>query len=120
VSDAVPTKDDIERTLAQFVGDITQTPPAFSAIKVNGKRAYALAREGKEVEIPARVVRIYSLELLDYTYPNIRVRAHVGSGTYIRSLAQDIGAALGTGAYCSALRRTSISEWSVDDAGGIN
>ena len=112
----VPTLAQVQGVLAQFAGDIRQRPPIFSAIKINGQRAYKLARDGKEVEIPERVVHVYSLELLDYTYPELTIRTHVGSGTYIRSLAVDIGEALGTGAYCSQLRRTQIAEWSVNDA----
>jgi tRNA pseudouridine55 synthase len=85
----------------------------FSAIKINGRRAYDLARKGEVVEMPERRVTIYSLELLDYTYPEVRIRVHVSSGTYIRTLAEDIGAVLTTGAYCSELRRTKVGEWSV-------
>lgn len=111
-----PALEKMEAVLGQFVGEIRQRPPIFSAIKINGKRAYKLARDGKEVEIPLRNVTIYSIELIDYTYPELKIRTHVSSGTYIRSLAVDIGEALGTGAYCSQLRRTKIAEWSVDSA----
>ena len=113
VSDIQPTEGDIKRVLEKFVGEITQTPPAYSAIKINGQRAYKLAREGKEVEIPTRRVNIYSLELIGYSYPELKIRTHVGSGTYIRSLAEDIGRELGAGAYCSALRRASIGDMSL-------
>ncbi len=106
----------IKSVLAQFVGDIKQRPPAFSAIKINGQRAYKLARSGKKVDIPERTVTVYALELLDYAYPLLKVRAHVSSGTYIRSLAADIGEALGTGAYCQELRRTQIADWQVSQA----
>ena len=106
----------VEEVLRQFVGEIRQRPPIFSAIKINGQRAYKLARDGKEVEIPKRTVTIHSLELLDYAYPSLKVRTHVGSGTYIRSLAVDIGRALGTGAYCRKLRRTSVADWDVANA----
>lgn len=107
---------EVEAVLKQFVGEIRQRPPIFSAIKINGQRAYKLARDGKEVEIPERMVTIYSLELLEYDYPRLKIRTHVGSGTYVRSLAVDIGEALGTGAYCGALRRTAISNWGIEDA----
>lgn len=120
VSDIKPTTEDVERTLRTFVGDIRQRPPIFSAIKINGQRAYKLARDGKEVEIPERTVTIHSLELLDYAYPSLKIRTHVGSGTYIRSLAVDIGNALGTGAYCRGLRRTQIADWTVSDAQQVN
>jgi len=106
----------VKSVLAQFVGDIKQRPPAFSAIKINGQRAYKLARSGKKVDIPERAVTIYALELLDYAYPLLKIRAHVSSGTYIRSLAVDIGEALGTGAYCQELRRTQIADWQVSQA----
>jgi len=106
----------VKSVLVQFVGDIKQRPPAFSAIKINGQRAYKLARSGKKVDIPERAVTIYALELLDYAYPLLKVRAHVSSGTYIRSLAVDIGEALNTGAYCQELRRTQIADWQVSQA----
>lgn len=112
----VPNLSDIERVLATFRGEITQRPPIFSAIKINGQRAYKLARDGKDVEIPERQVTIHSLELISYEYPSLRIRTHVSSGTYIRSLAVDIGEALGTGAYCRELRRTSIADWDIMDA----
>lgn len=113
VSDTQPTLEEIQHVLQQFTGEITQTPPAYSAIKVNGQRAYKLARQGKEVVIPSRQVTIYSIELLDYQYPVLTIRAHVSSGTYIRTLAADIGKQLGTGAYCEALRRTAVGEYSL-------
>ena len=116
VSTAQPTKDQVEAVLKQFVGEITQRPPMFSAIKINGRRAYDLARKGEVVEMPTRQITIFKLELIDYAYPNIRIRTHVSSGTYIRTLAEDVGAALETGAYCSELRRTKVAEYRVADA----
>ena len=116
VSAEVPTPDVLAAALEQFRGEIQQRPPIFSAIKIDGQRAYKLARDGKEVELPLRTVMIHSLELLDYTYPEMTIRTHVSSGTYIRSLASDIGEVLGTGAYCTQLRRTAIRDWSVEDA----
>ncbi|MEO8691247.1 MAG: tRNA pseudouridine(55) synthase TruB [Candidatus Saccharimonas sp.] len=110
VSEQVPGIDDVRTTLTKFVGKITQTPPIYSAIKIGGQRAYKLAREGKTIDMPTREVDIYQLECLDYTYPILKVRAHVGSGTYIRSLAEDIGRTLGVGAYCQELRRISIGD----------
>lgn len=114
VSDTVPPRSDVESALARFTGEIEQRPPMYSAIKINGERAYKLARRGEVVEVPMRTVTIFSLELIDYTYPEIKIRTHVSSGTYIRTLAEDIGTALGTGAYCSQLRRVKISDYSVD------
>lgn len=116
VSDRIPSKDEISIVLAKFTGEITQTPPIYSAIKINGERAYKLARKGEEVEMPKRQVNIYSLELVNYRYPELKIRTHVSSGTYIRTLAEDIGKDLGTGAYCTALRRTTIGEWNIDQA----
>lgn len=116
VSNAVPTLVQIEAILGQFRGEITQRPPIYSAIKVDGQRAYKLARKGVEVVVPTRQVMVHSLELIDYNYPEINVRAHVGSGTYIRTLAEDIGGALGVGAYCTVLRRVSIDRWQITEA----
>ena len=116
VSDTVPTKTEVEIVLESFVGDIVQSPPIYSAIKINGKRAYDLARAGKQIEMPKRNVKIYSLQVLDYSYPEIKIRVNVSTGTYIRTLAEDIGEALGTGAYCSELRRISIDKWNLDQS----
>lgn len=116
ISDLQPTKEALEAALERFRGEITQRPPIFSAIKINGRRAYDLARKGEAVEIPERQVTVFSLELLEYTYPNVRIRTHVSSGTYIRSLAVDLGEVLGTGAYCSELRRTKVAKYAVVDA----
>ena len=102
--------------LKQFIGEQLQTPPAFSAIKVNGQRAYDLARQGKPVKLEPRKITIYSLEVLEYNYPTLKIRCHVSSGTYIRSLAEDIGKSLGTGAYLTDLRRLKIGEEDVKNA----
>ncbi len=111
VSDEVPSIDKVKAALHKFTGEITQRPPIYSAIKINGERAYKLARKGEAVIIPTRQVTIFSLELIDYIYPELKIRVHVSSGTYIRSLAEDIGNDLGVGAYCSELRRISIADW---------
>ena len=116
ISSIIPASINIEKVLEKLTGEITQRPPMYSAIHINGKRAYDLARAGKEFEIPERLVTIHSLELIDYTYPNLKVRTHVSSGTYIRTLAEDIGKLLETGAYCSELRRISIADWDIDQA----
>jgi tRNA pseudouridine55 synthase len=115
-SDKRPTRTEIEAALGQLTGEISQRPPIFSAIKINGQRAYKLARKGEGVEIPVRQVTIHSLEVLDYNYPELKIRTHVSSGTYIRTLAVDAGKILGTGAYCTQLRRTAINKWSIADA----
>ncbi|MDB5163282.1 MAG: tRNA pseudouridine synthase [Candidatus Saccharibacteria bacterium] len=119
VSDLQPTKAAVEAALQYFTGEITQRPPIFSAIKINGRRAYDLARKGEVVEMPERQVTVFALELIDYTYPEIKIRVHVSSGTYIRTLAEDIGKVLQTGAYCSQLRRTKVGEWSVVGATAV-
>jgi tRNA pseudouridine55 synthase len=119
-SDKQPTRVEIEAALRRFTGEIMQTPPAFSAMKVNGQRAYKLAREGKAVELKARPVKIYSNQLVSYDYPYIRFTSDVGSGTYIRSLVEDLGGALGTGAYMSDLRRVRIGDFNLVDAGQVD
>lgn len=116
VSAAQPTREEVEKAAAMFIGEITQRPPIYSAIKIDGQRAYKLARDGQMVEIPTRQITVHSLEVLDYVYPEVKIRTHVSSGTYIRSLAEDIGNALDTGAYCIQLRRTRIADWSIDQA----
>lgn len=110
-----PTEGDIERACQSFLGKIEQTPPIFSAIKVDGKRAYDLARKGEEVKLKPRQVDIYSLEILEYAYPIFTFKVHVSSGTYIRSLINDIGQQLGCGAYMSELRRTKIGEYEISE-----
>lgn len=111
-----PTEAEVKAALAKFTGEITQTPPIYSAIKIDGQRAYNLARKGEKVEMPKRNVKIYSLELVDYKYPELKIRTHVSSGTYIRTLAEDIGKELKTAAYTSELRRTTVGEYKIEDA----
>lgn len=114
-----PSIEEVQKALLSLTGEITQVPPAFSAIKINGQRAYKLAREGKEVEIPERQVTIKSLELVEYTYPYLKCVCDVSSGTYIRTLVEDIGKELKIGAYCEELRRTRIGTFSINDASTI-
>ncbi|HVS79100.1 MAG TPA: tRNA pseudouridine(55) synthase TruB [Candidatus Saccharimonadales bacterium] len=111
-----PDETEVRLILSKFKGQIFQTPPAFSAIKVNGQRAYKLAREGKEVKIEPRQVTIKSIKNIDYKYPKLSLITEVSSGTYIRSLVEDIGAELGTGAYMSGLCRTKIADHTLTDA----
>jgi len=115
-SDTQPTRDKIVGALHKFTSQITQTPPIYSAIKIDGQRAYKLARKGELPKIPPRQVTIYSMEILNYNYPTLKIRAHVSSGTYIRTLAEDIGKELGTGAYTTELRRTKVGDFDVKDA----
>jgi len=116
VNNEIPSEKIVKEVLQKFQGDILQTPPAFSAIKVDGKRAYHLARLGKTVELAPRHIQIFKNELQHYEYPYIRIITDVSSGTYVRSLAQDIGEELGTGAYVTELRRTRIGQFNVNQA----
>jgi len=113
------TEEMIRNAVRAFTGTIKQVPPAFSAVKVDGKRAYIKAREKKEIEIPAREVRIHAFELLRVELPEIDFRVSCTKGTYIRSLAQDFGKFLQSGAYLQSLRRTKIGEYHIDDAVSI-
>ena len=116
VSDPCPKLSTVESIVNDFVGKIEQTPPKYSAIKINGERAYKLARKGQNFEIPSRKVEIYNIEILKYEYPELTIRCEVSSGTYIRTLAEDIGTQLGVGAYLTALRRTKVGKYDVKDA----
>lgn len=116
ISTQQPSAEQVNEAIEQFVGEIMQTPPTFSAIKVNGQRAYKLAREGKAPQLEPRKVTIHSIESVQYDYPFVQFVAKVSSGTYIRSLVEDIGKVLGTGAYMSALNRTQIGEFSLANA----
>lgn len=116
VSDRQPSLSEIKKVISEFVGKVTQTPPVFSAIKINGRRAYQLARQGREIDMPSRQVTIYDINIENYIYPYLIIKTKVSSGTYIRSLAQDIGEALGVGAYTTQLRRLSVGEYSVSEA----
>ncbi|MDR1032480.1 MAG: tRNA pseudouridine(55) synthase TruB [Candidatus Nomurabacteria bacterium] len=116
VSNTVPTRQDVQQALDSFTGQVVQKPPAFSAIKIGGQRAYKLARAGQVVDVPERTVTIYNIELIDYSYPLLKFTAHVSSGTYIRTLAEDIGNKLGTGAYTAALRRIRVGNFDIKNA----
>ena len=110
------TREQVEQVLQQqFVGSIKQVPPSYSACKVDGHRAYKMARKGKEVELKAKELVIDEIELLDYAMPRIVIRVVCSKGTYIRALARDIGQALGSGAHLTALRRTRVGGVRVDD-----
>lgn len=111
-----PLKTKVETVLKSFVGKIEQIPPSFSAIKINGQRAYKLARRGEKIQMPTRKVQIYEIKILEYSYPILKISCHVSSGTYIRTLAEDIGKKLGVGAYTTQLRRLKIGDWTVKEA----
>ena len=106
----------LDRVLQQFTGTIQQVPPVYSAIRVDGVRAYEKARKGNELEMPVREVVVKELEVLDFKIPDLELRIACGKGTYIRSLANDIGTACGSGAYLAGLRRTGIGSFRVENA----
>lgn len=108
------TEELVEAKLKDFIGEIEQVPPTYSACKVDGKRAYEFAREGQDVELKPKLLVIDEIELLDYSFPEIRVRVVCSKGTYIRALARDIGVALGSGAHLTALERKRIGEVTLD------
>lgn len=114
--DSPPSQAEIEQVLKSFVGQQEQVPPQYSAIKVDGQRAYKQARQGKQIDLKPRPVVIHKLELESCDWPRLSLVAEVGSGTYIRSLARDLGESLGAGGYLSALRRTSVGPFFVSDA----
>ena len=109
------TEELVKETLAKFIGEIQQIPPTYSAIKINGKRAYEYARKGDEVELKPKTLVIDEIELLEYKMPEIVVRVVCSKGTYIRALARDIGEALQSGGHLTALRRTRIGDNIVED-----
>ncbi|MCC7192369.1 MAG: tRNA pseudouridine(55) synthase TruB [Phycisphaeraceae bacterium] len=111
-----PSREDLCKVLVKFVGQIAQTPPAFSAVHINGQRAYKLARRGESVALTPRMVNIAAIDLLDYAWPTARIRVTCGKGTYIRSLARDIGRALGTGGHLASLRRLSVGPYDLSQA----
>lgn len=120
VSSKKPTAKEVLTALDNFKGDLQQTPPAFSALKINGQRAYKLARKGQAVKLEPRPIKIHELKLDSYKYPKLDLTTSVSSGTYIRSLAEDIGRGLGTGAYLTALRRTRVGQFNINDAQSID
>ncbi len=111
----VPIRAEIDQIIASFVGEISQIPPMYSAIKINGKKMYELARKGQTVDIPPRLVNIYNIKVLDYTYPYLTLDISCSSGTYIRSLGYDIGIKLETGAYLEELERRQSGEYTIDN-----
>jgi len=108
------TEKDVTRSIQKFRGEITQTPPPYSAIKIQGTPAYKLARKGKHMNMPDRKVTIYELGLLKFTRPFVKLRIVCSSGTYIRTLGEDIGKALGVGAYLTELTRTRVGDYAIE------
>lgn len=113
------TKKDIEEKINDFIGTIDQRPPIYSAIKVNGQRAYKLARRGKSVVLKSRPVQIKSIEILKYKFPDLRLKVICGPGVYIRSLARDIGVSLSSGAYLAGLVRTRVGQFKISQTVGL-
>ena len=110
------TEDAVRAALARFVGDLDQVPSSVSAVKVDGKRAYARVRAGESLDLAARRVTIHELDVTGVDLPDVRVSVHVSSGTYVRAIARDLGAALGVGGHLTALRRTSVGPFGLADA----
>ncbi len=110
------TEEQFDDVLQQFVGEIEQVPPPYSAVKVKGRKAYDLARKGEEVDLEPRLINVYSLEVLEWAPPEAVVDVYCSSGTYVRSLAHDLGKVLGTGAYLIGLRRTKSGRFTLRDA----
>lgn len=110
------SEEQFEKVLKSFIGEIEQTPPPYSAVKVRGRRAYDMARRGEPVTLPPRKINVYHLEVLEWAPPEVVVDVHCSSGTYVRSLANDLGEKLGTGAYLVGLRRTKSGRFSLRDA----
>jgi tRNA pseudouridine55 synthase len=110
------TEEKFETELKKFIGEITQTPPPYSAIKMQGRPAYEMAREGEEVEMQPRIINVYSLDVLEWAPPEVTVDVHCSSGTYVRSLAFELGEKLGCGAMLSGLRRTKSGRFTLKEA----
>ena len=110
------TTEAVRTALAAFVGETDQVPSSVSAIKVDGKRAYARVRDGEQVELPVRRVTVHSLEVTGLDLPEVRISVHCSSGTYIRAIARDLGTALGVGGHLTALRRTAVGPFTLDQA----
>lgn len=110
------TEEEFNRVLQKFVGEIEQVPPPYSAVKVKGKKAYDLAREGEEVELTPRIIQVYHLEVLEWAPPEVVIDVYCSSGTYVRSLANDLGKELGCGAHLIGLRRTKSGKFTLRDA----
>ncbi|MEK7187316.1 MAG: tRNA pseudouridine(55) synthase TruB [Patescibacteria group bacterium] len=112
----IPDISKVEQVIKKYIGQINQIPPPYSALKVKGKTAYALARKGKVLNLPARPVEIKNIELQDYTWPFLKIKVVTGPGVYIRSLARDIGRELGTGGYLTKLIRTRVGTYTRREA----
>jgi tRNA pseudouridine55 synthase len=110
------TRERVEAVVPEFVGEITQVPPVFSAMKVEGRRAYDLARKGHDVQLVGRKVRVYGIEVVGYEWPLLTLRIDCGRGTYIRAIARDLGKRLDVGGHLTALRRTRVGQFDIGEA----
>jgi tRNA pseudouridine55 synthase len=119
IREAVPvdvSEEDFDKVLKTFEGEIEQTPPQYSAVKVGGRKAYEIARKGETVDLEPRIIQVHHLEVLEWAPPEVVVDVHCSSGTYVRSLANDLGESLGTGAYLVGLRRTKSGRFTLREA----
>jgi tRNA pseudouridine55 synthase len=110
-----PSIAQIKKVLKKFIGEQKQIPPRYSAKKINGQKMYSMARAGKDFAREPSVIHIHNIKLLDYSWPDLKIKIDCGAGTYIRSLARDLGEALGVGGYCQELRRTKIGPYELDE-----
>lgn len=118
--DTPPSLESIQQLCQRYIGEIQQAPPIYSAIHINGRRAYKMARKGEQVEMPSRTVRIDAIDILSYDWPILSLRVSCGRGTYIRSLGRDLGRDLGTGGHLASLRRTAVGDYTLSDAHPID
>ncbi len=109
----IPSPNDVETAVQTFSGEIMQAPPIFSAVKVDGHRAYAVARKGKEVKLEPRKVTVHSIEIVEFNWPLVTIDLSCAKGFYVRSLARDLGKKLGTGGYCKEIRRTEVGRFTL-------
>lgn len=113
---SIPSLDEINTALTSFIGSIQQIPPKYSALKINGQRAYQKAARGDQFEMQPRTINIYGIQILSFEWPFLTIKVHCGKGTYIRSLARDIGIKLNTGGYLTKLTRTSVGSFTLQQA----
>lgn len=118
--ETIPSQEDIEKVIPQFLGTFAQIPPRFSAIKIQGKRAYKQARKDSTITVPPRIVTVNDIKIIKYAWPHLELFIDCQTGTYIRSLGRDIGAALNTGGYLNKLTRTSIGSYTIDQATNLD
>ncbi len=110
----IPTQEEVEEAVGSFSGEIMQAPPIFSAVKIDGHRAYAVARKGKDVKLEPRKVTVHEIQAVSYAWPFITIDITCAKGFYVRSLARDVGKALGVGGYCTEIRRTEVGKFTLD------